>query len=902
MEKYVRGYDDALASQRYMTPTTASGLADALVALAVEQLERAQQSFAPGFALPRIFGGHVVGPDARADLAFTMGLLFEAGVTEVDGVAIEPVIVDILTSLDGPGTHSFYSYRAAETVERLGGWYENPRLAGLTGDQRAELEQAMDSSSFVELIEKDQLPNNYKIVISRCEEARRRLGLPVDANVADDLLERSRKALAQADSGWIDDSNDGRGQFDIYTADMFLFAEPMADDLGDVWTDGFRRVVADVAHLAMPGGAVVWGRSVGALGIAMTIELGAVSIARGLSGDVSGWLARAEHALAELAPWFDRQGVLGSHVNRSTMFYRGPDRRLQMTYDILGKLLQAAAELRRAVDTDAIDGSIGAGVAFPATDTFVPMRSAGDAGAWVHRGAIDVVVPLVAAWSSDYLASPRSPGLLEQPTSGPACMVPVMHRSGTAMMQTTVPSQIDHRPNSLSVTGDTWQELGGVDNPDAEFVDGSRTVRFEVDGRTLAVHEHLTIDVDPASIDALSITVPEVPGRRLNVDVTTSHPYRLDRVDVSGLAEWRSFWGPIDAVHQIDIEPAREVELVWEVTPFPKVGSTIHGHQYNESLYGPLRDRVDDVAFGGAHLDDVAALAGIDVLHCHWPEWLTGVDPERTAAVLANIKRAGLPVLWTMHNLEPHFFKTADARACYQLWAQAADVLIHHTEWGKAKALDTYEFGADTQHHVIPHGHWGASVGQPKALDRAVIETQHALPPCAIRLGVVGAPRAEKDVQLVLDAFAATDRDDLQLCVFSRADELVPDDPRIHTWAYRLEPGDVYNQRLHVIDVLVLPFDRGDGEGGMLMTGTAFDAIGAGKASLLSEWPVLHEVFGDAGIRYGSTQADLTATMQALTVEQVAADGAAALARQTSCEWSASVEATLALIEDLACR
>ena len=43
----------------------------------------------------------------------------------------------------------------------------------------------------------------------------------------------------------------------------------------------------------------------------------------------------------------DRRGVLDSHVERTTMFYRGPERRLQMTLDITGKLLQAVAELRR---------------------------------------------------------------------------------------------------------------------------------------------------------------------------------------------------------------------------------------------------------------------------------------------------------------------------------------------------------------------------------------------------------------------------------------------------------------------------------------------------------------------------------------------------------------------------
>ena len=58
--------------------------------------------------------------------------------------------------------------------------------------------------------------------------------------------------------------------------------------------------------------------------------------------------------------------------------------------------------------------------------------------------------------------------------------------------------------------------------------------------------------------------------------------------------------------------------------------------------------------------------------------------------------------------------------------------------------------------------------------DWAEAERMLGLEPAALRLGVVGAPRREKDVQLVLDAVHRCTRDDVQLCgsAISRARQI----------------------------------------------------------------------------------------------------------------------------------
>ena len=58
------------------------------------------------------------------------------------------------------------------------------------------------------------------------------------------------------------------------------------------------------------------------------------------------WLDRAWAATRDLPRWFAGDGVITAHQRRDTYGYRGPHRRLQMTLDCLGKLVDAALALR----------------------------------------------------------------------------------------------------------------------------------------------------------------------------------------------------------------------------------------------------------------------------------------------------------------------------------------------------------------------------------------------------------------------------------------------------------------------------------------------------------------------------------------------------------------------------
>jgi hypothetical protein len=207
-----------------------------------------------------------------------------------------------------------------------------------------------------------------------------------------------------------------------------------------------------------------------------------------------------------------------------------------------------------------------------------------------------------------------------------------------------------------------------------------------------------------------------------------------------------------------------------------------------------------------------------------------------------------------------------------------------------------YRYAPGAHHVVLPHGHFGAMTEiSPDA--RAEAEAELGLTPCAIRIGMVGAPRREKQTQSFMDAFARASRDDLQLLVLSLDGEDVPDDPRITARPYEFVDRATYNRRLAAIDVIALPFAP-DGE--MLTTGVAADVVGLGLPALVSRWPYLREALGAAGIAYDHGGADdLPRVLDALSAEQLDRAAAASRALQGPLAWPRIAAAFLEAVVDV---
>lgn len=892
---------DAIVTPPNHADLTPPRLAHDLVAHTVTVIERFVAAHAADWRLPRTFAGHQVGADVRADLIFTLGHLAAAGVTTIAATPIDDAITILLGEVDGVGTHSFFSYRIAETLLEVGPFADNARLAALDDRQREAVAVACDSSSFLPLLDAGKLPRNYIAVLSRCESARHRLGLIDDRSQLDGLLERLRAVLASNPRHCLDDSNDGSGRYDIYTADIWLFCEPLADAIGDEWRAGLHDAVTLVEQLVGPDGtAIPWGRSTGGLSIALTVELAAAALVHSVGDDPSRWLRRGADAATAMHGWFGTDGVVNAHQHRDQDRYRGPARRLQLTFDLLGKLAWAARALRTAPPVVAASR----GAAYPPVDRLAQFDDTTGARLWAYRSpALAFALPFVGAARSHYLPAPVRPGCFEVPVDQDLpCHTPLVIDEYRRFLAGGLPVDITHDPRSLTATWD-----GFVSTADTFATDrpaplaGTRHARWTVDGRSLVLDDTLSFARTP---EAVSFVVPEIATRPLLVDFTCPTPHSHSTIDVDGIAEWRTSWSSITRLHQLDLDPAATLSYSARITPKLRIASTAHGHHYDSSLYGPLAARVVTRPSPlGAFADRSVDIGEIDAFHLHWPEWLAFDDVAEHERIADTLADQGIPVVWTAHNLTPHSKEPDRFDPVYSVWARRTSAVIHHSEWGRDRMLDRYRFAPGAEHVVVPHGHFGALwFDHLTRLDRRSAEEQLGFAPCSLRIGIVGAPRAEKRTAEFVAGFVASPRSDLQLAVWSLGvGESVPDDPRVvAAEQYRTVDATTYATRLAACDLLALPFDP---NGDMLATGTVADAIGVGLPVLGSTWGFLTEYLGDARIDLGlAGTAEVTAAIGALTPEAVANARAAIAARRAAFDWEPIAEATHALFERVVAR
>ena len=849
----------------------------------------------------------------RADLVFTLGLVADAGVEDVDGRAPDDLVADLLRDVDGAATHTFFSYRIAETLLRHGPFADNPLLADCDAAQRDEVARACDSSDWIELLDSGLLPRNYAAVLARCELARHRLGLTNGERTLDLLLERVADLLDANPRRMLDDSPARTGRYDIYAADVWLFCEPLAPRLGDRWADGVRAALDLVAAVAGPDGAAIpWGRSTGVLGQALTVELAALAlrltdptldlpyglVARatefhGRISEAGAWARRGGDATTAVMARFDEDGVIDAHRHRAQDRYRGPARRLQLTLDILGKLAWAAATLRTASPVEPATRP----ATYASRDELRAFEDARPAAVWIHRrpGAA-FVVPFVGATRSHYLPAPHAPGTYEVPVDRDLpCWTPLVLAATGRFTAGGLPDHLEHEPGVVRARWDRFEPSGGaLEGDDRDPLDGTRTTTLHADGRALVLDDTLTL---PRAPDAITVMIPETADRPLTVELDCPSPHGASRIVVDGIPEWSSAFSGLAAVHQLDIEPSTSVGYSIRVTPALRVASTAHGHGYHDALYATLRDRVLDVPSPLGPLGDPRTdLDAIDLFHLHWPEWVAFDDLAAHHEIIAMLADRGVPIVWTAHNLTPHDRRPETFDPIYQAWADAAAAVIHHSRWGGQRMRDRYRFRPECIHEVIPHGHFGARWEAAGLPSRDEAEAALGFAPARIRLGILGAPRADKHVRRFLDAFVACGRDDIQVACWSLSlDEEAPDDPRIVAASqYRGVSERAYATRLAACDAMVLPFAA---DGDMLGTGTVADAVGVGLPALTTGWGYLTETLGDARIPIGDTVEEMTAALDALDPSELQRAAAATAALRDRYAWEPIAEQTLALFE-----
>jgi len=178
-------------------------------------------------------------------------------------------------------------------------------------------------------------------------------------------------------------------------------------------------------------------------------------------------------------------------------------------------------------------------------------------------------------------------------------------------------------------------------------------------------------------------------------------------------------------------------------------------HWYQQALVKSLRDiqiEVDDFAIGwGEYLPELEThVLGFapDILHLHWPESmfrqkatgmtfrimrklylkLAGSDEEwarwlyEIARTLMKLKRSGIRLVWTMHNLLPHDAderNRAAYRQLYQCFAGCADAVVHHSECGMRSVMENHVFTPSCRHKVIRFGYFEDELPEEETREEA---------------------------------------------------------------------------------------------------------------------------------------------------------------------------------------
>lgn len=855
-----------------------------------------------GAALPGFFCGYKLAGYEGPNLVFLLAHLHSLGVKQIAGQPIEKLISKILRGIHGPSTQTFYSFFTADAVLAFGKFEGNPLLAGFTAEERENIKAAADTTRIYDPETKSlgKWANNYWAVLARCEYTRKELGILPDDSLLKQAAGELEKLLFRNPLGFFDDVREGFGRYDIYSGDVHLFCEPLWPLFDQKKLEHNLRVhTALMEKLVMENGAsFAWGRSVGPMSVCLSMEFLAMALERGFTSDPARALGLVRHAFEEFTRCF-QDDLIAVHREANTEAYRGIFRIMQTSFDCLAKLCYAAEKLQHVSINEEKSSLL-----FPDRDEFIPFDDR-NAGVWIFRNQqFGFQLALTGGESSDYVAWPRSPGLFENPVdSRMFCGVPRIAHGNLEFTTMGLPSSVEKTPQGLTVTHDVFRCV--TIGQGTEKFAGRCVARYQVQGDTLVIDETLTFDEAP---QAVSYFIPET-AKPLDVTFQSRNPFHSDTVAVEGMIEWRSAWGGIRNLHQAHFQPAHEIHFTCTIRPKLRTYFLpARQADYVRAIIDELSPR--DVTMPEVNSERVIAAnlpeleRELDIMHFHWPEHLlanpgfdeAGFDQYKIDFAKA-LGRCKASVVWTMHNRRPHWWSSERGKRLYDAWAQIADGVIHHSEWGRKLALEIFPFRPDAVHAVIPHGHFGQMMTHPSS--RAELEARFGLPPCEVRFGLLGRWQPEKQPEMIIAAFAKGAKPGQQLVVTSYNEKTPrPDDPRIiflPRQGVGLAPRSDIAAHTLICDALVSAHS-GDT---YLTSGVSADAIGLGIPMLVPHWEYFEEVFGDAAFYHDNTGDSIAALFGRITRADIEAKKQDVRALQPANEWSLVAEKTVELYRSL---
>lgn len=310
---------------------------------------------------------------------------------------------------------------------------------------------------------------------------------------------------------------------------------------------------------------------------------------------------------------------------------------------------------------------------------------------------------------------------------------------------------------------------------------------------------------------------------------------------------------------------------------------------------------------GPLHLRQALKKTGpVDVVHVHWPEALMAspsavITWARSIIALAEVaylKRRGVKIVWTVHNLVSHRLRFASTEVwALRRLAKMADAIIVHFPDAAPLVRDRYQLPDESRITAIPHGNY---LGRyENRVSRQEARQRLGLNAGDRALLFFGVIRPYKGLVDLLEAFANLPEPNARLIIAGNIshpeaqgmretlDAAASRDKRIHTH-FGYVPDDEIQIYMNAADAVVLPFDD------TFTSGSAVLAMGFGKAIVTPDLPHLRYLLEDSGgILYPrGEKGGLKQALEGTLVADLRAKGARNLKVAESYSWDRIAEQT----------
>ncbi|MBX3029938.1 MAG: glycosyltransferase [Chloroflexi bacterium] len=294
------------------------------------------------------------------------------------------------------------------------------------------------------------------------------------------------------------------------------------------------------------------------------------------------------------------------------------------------------------------------------------------------------------------------------------------------------------------------------------------------------------------------------------------------------------------------------------------------------------------------------------VVHLHWAHrylrpvlGMRRMPPRRTLLELRLLKRAGVRLVWTVHNVGGHEgTRDREEQAAHRAIVETSDAVICHCEAARQLTIEAYELppALHDRLHVVPHGDYAGVY--PDTMDRETARAALGAGPADRVFLFLGQIRPYKGVEDLIDAFRALDRPDTRLVIAGRTSgvgmnrrltDRMGGDPRI-LFVPGLVPDEMMQVYLRGADAAALPYRD------VLTSGSAILALTFGLPVVAPGIGCLPETLEGCSVLYDPATPDgLRDALDRALASDLGALGERATAMARSLDWQTIARRTAEL-------